>query len=60
MKLRYKNNVHVTDVATNPDSVNEYKKFVSYTASRKFVGKTLVSMLCNLPFFNTLLIIVQL
>jgi len=29
VKLRYKNIVQVTDVATNPESVNEYKKLVS-------------------------------
>jgi hypothetical protein len=60
VKSRYKNKVHVTDVATNPDSVNEYKKFVSYTASKKFVGKTFVSTLYDFPFFEILFIIVTL
>ena len=37
-KLFLINNVHVVENATNPERANEYKKFVSCTAKRKFVG----------------------
>jgi hypothetical protein len=35
--------------ATNPDKVNEYKKFVSCTARRKLVGSIFFSIYLNLP-----------
>ena len=44
-----KSRVHETEVAMKPDRVNEYRKLVSYTASKKLVGWILTVMYLNLP-----------